>query len=83
MSVVLSDLGLISLSGYQVDELFDGNNLGFHRADDKLIFNVNPSGIDAYIENLFFTWIIYLFFCVFCRCGDGQVYNSEEKETFQ
>lgn len=44
VSVVLRDLGLASPSGYQVQELFDGQDLGFRRPDDVLKVEVNPSG---------------------------------------
>lgn len=83
VSAVLSDLGLISLSGYQVEELFDGNNLGFHRAEDKLTFNVNPSGIYLYFFNYPFGCEgLFILPCVCYRCCDGQGTVQKKKKLF-
>ena len=79
VSAVLSDLGLISLSGYQVQELFDGNNLGLHLAGDTLSFNVNPSGIIlARTRNCFFKCCIYSF--VLCFTGVVMVKCTVQKK---
>nr|CAH0113308.1 unnamed protein product [Daphnia galeata] len=45
VSVILRDIGLTSLFGYKVEELFDGLNLGVYRPDDSLTVIVNPSGV--------------------------------------
>ncbi len=44
VSVILRDIGLTSLFGYNVEELFDEKNLGVYRPDDSLTVTVNPSG---------------------------------------
>jgi len=44
VSVILRDIGLTSVFGYNVEELFDGLNLGVYRPDDSLTVIVNPSG---------------------------------------
>lgn len=44
VSIVLRDAGLTSTSGYKVQELFDGLNLGIYRPEDTLTVVVNPSG---------------------------------------
>ena len=45
MSVVLSDIGLTFKNGYQIQELFDGKDLGFYKSSDKFAVMVNPSGM--------------------------------------
>ena len=50
VSVILRDIGLTSLFGYKVEELFDGLNLGVYRPDDSLTVIVNPSG-NQYARN--------------------------------
>jgi len=45
VSITLRELGLDSAYGYQVQELFDGLNLGVRRPGDLLSLNVNPSGV--------------------------------------
>jgi len=63
VSVVLRDLGLTSMLGYQVKELFDGLDLGFYRPDDAIKVEVNPTGnyltaIAYIVVHIFFKIII-------------------------
>lgn len=44
VSIVLRDAGLTSTSGYKVQEMFDGLNLGIFHPDNTLTVVVNPSG---------------------------------------
>lgn len=45
VSVVLSDLGLLNGSGYNVTEVFDGTYIGLFKPSAKLTVSVNPSGV--------------------------------------
>jgi len=45
VSVVLSDLGLQGISGYNVTEVFDGKYLGLFKPSSKLEVDVNPTGV--------------------------------------
>ncbi|KAI9553546.1 hypothetical protein GHT06_021464 [Daphnia sinensis] len=45
VSIALSDAGLTSTSGYKVQEMFDGLNLGIYHPDNTLTVVVNPSGV--------------------------------------
>lgn len=62
VSVVLRDLGLTSMLGYQVKELFDGLDLGFYRPDDAIKVEVNPTGkFHREIAYIFHNMIFKLF----------------------
>ena len=45
VSVKLKDIGLISATGYNVTELFDGKQLGYYSQNSNFTTYVNPSGI--------------------------------------
>ena len=63
VSVVLRDLGLTSMLGYQVKELFDGLDLGFYRPDDAIKVEVNPTGNDL-IEIVYIV-VHVIFYCYY------------------
>ena len=45
VSFLLSDLGLVNAAGYNVTEVFDGDNIGVFKPTDRLTLSVNPSGV--------------------------------------
>lgn len=45
VSVVLSDLNMNAISGYNVTEVFDGTYLGQFKPSTKLVVTVNPTGV--------------------------------------
>lgn len=44
-TTTLQSLGLTSEKGYNVTEVFDSHSLGIFKATDKLVVNVNPTGV--------------------------------------
>lgn len=45
VSFLLSDLGLVNVSGYNVTEVFDEGFLGVFKPTSRLTLSVNPSGV--------------------------------------
>ena len=51
ISAVLKNIGLDLSTGYSVQELFDGKNLGTYRPNDTLQVKVNPTGRKWTMQN--------------------------------
>lgn len=45
VSIVMSDLGLNNISGYNVTEVFDGTYMGIYKPSSVLSVSVNPTGV--------------------------------------